>query len=49
MNYYEIVISVDARKAAVLAGQLEQEKIGDYHLFIDMLQKVATASAKDEL
>ena len=46
---YHIVVSVNARIAAVLAKQLESAGIQDYDLFVEMFQKVTSGSAKDNI
>lgn len=46
---YHIVVSVNARIAAVLTKQLESAGIQDYDLFVEMFQKVTSGSAKDNI
>lgn len=46
---YQIVISVAARTAVILANQLEEAGIKDYALFIEMVDRITKGSLKDSL
>lgn len=44
---YRIVIAVDARKAKIIAEQLEKAGIKNYELFINLVQKITKGSVRD--